>query len=364
MTARLRSGARKILSRESYGEVAANVRSHLPKLDKMSLLFFISMTIIVVIAVVVRILPLRWSFTLSEFDSYFHFYMTRYIAEHGFFSWPNWHIDTMWFPQGRDVAYMSFPGFAMTGAALYLVLTSLGLSVSVMDVTVIFPVVFAAITCIITYYLGKEVGGRAVGLLSALFLAISAAYISRTTLGFYKDETVGVFGIVLSSLFYLRSLSTKSKWQVSLAYAFGAGISLGFVFASSGISRYLLSLLVLFTFFVFVAKKYSRRLLISYGTLISVGLFMAVEVPKLGFKFIREFEPVAAIGVFLLLAVFELSRYFSEQRRRTFLVLSLAGLGGIVFILWQINFISLPLGKFIAVLNPFARTSSPILMSV
>ena len=364
MNSRLKTSIRKAFNREGYSKVITSVRKYLPKVEKRSILFFTCMAIIIALAVTIRIMPLQWGFNLSEFDPYYQYEVTRHIVEKGLFSWQDLHIDEMWFPQGRDVAYTSFPAFPMTGAALYFLISSLGFRVSVLDVTVIFPVIFAAIACIVTYYLGKEVGGSGVGLLSALFLAINPAFISRTTLGFYDDETVGIFGVVLTSLLYLRSLKEEDKWQVSLAYSIGAGASLGYVFGSWGASRYLLSLLVLFTFLLFIIKTYSRRILRSYGTLMFVGLLIAIQVPKLGSQFIREFEVVAAIGVFLLLLVYEVSQRFSEQLRKPFMALTLAGLGVIVLVLWQIGFVSLPIAKFVSVINPFQRIEMPLIQSV
>lgn len=363
MTSRLKAYAKKIFSRERYSKVAAYVWKYLPKFEKRSILFAICMAAIVALAVSLRILPLKWGFNLSEFDPYFQYEVTRYTAENGFFSWYDWHIDDMWFPQGRDVALMSFPAFPMTGAALYFLISFLGIHVSVMDVCIVFPIVFAALTCIVAYYLGKEIGGSGAGLLSAFFLAVNPAYLSRTNLGFYDDETVGILGILLTSLFYLRALK-QEKWQTSLAYALAAGLGLGYVFASWGASRYLVSLLVVFTFFLLIVKMYSRRLLLSYGMLIGVGLSIAILVPKLGLHFVREFETVAAIGVLLLLALHEISLRFSEQRRNVFMVSALAGLGAMAMVLWWVGFISLPVAKFISVINPFERIDMPLVESV
>lgn len=364
MTSKLKSGAMKVFSREGFLKIFSHIGKHLPKIEKSSVIFISSLTTIIVLAVLIRILPLKWGFNLSEFDPYFQYDVTKYIAKNGFFSWHDWHIENMWFPQGRDVAYTSFPGLPMTGAALYFLISSFGFSVEVLDVCIIFPVVFAAITCIVAYYLGKEIGGSKVGLLSAFFLAVNPAYIGRTSLGFYDDETVGIFGILITFLLYIRSLKQDEKWHTQLAYSIASGVSLGYVCASWGASRYLLSVLALFTFILLIAKMYSRRLLISYSTLITVGLSIAILVPKLGLSFIREFETVAAIGILLLLVVYELSQLFSEQKRKIFIALTLTSLGILAITLWQIGFISLPIAKFISVINPFERITMPLVESV
>lgn len=320
--------------------------------------------IILAIAVSIRIMPLDWGFHLSEFDPYYQYYVTRHISENGLFSWYGWQADQMWFPQGRDVALRSFPAFPMTGAILYFLSSFMGFSVSVLDVCILFPVVFAALTCVVIFFLGKELGGNGGGLLSALFLAVSPAYIGRTSLGFYDDETVGVFGILLACFFYLRSIKQNQKWYTSIGYAIAAGIGLGYVNASWGASRYLISLLALFTLLLLLGKKYSRRLLISYGTILTIGFSIAVLVPKMGLNYITEIESLAAIGIFILLLIHEVSQHIVEARRNTFIVLSFIGLGITAVVLSYIGVLSLPGLKFISVLNPFERITLPLVESV
>jgi dolichyl-diphosphooligosaccharide--protein glycosyltransferase len=309
-------------------------------------------------------MPFEWGFHLSEFDPYYQYYVTRHISENGLFSWYGWHVDQMWFPQGRDVALLSFPAFPMTGAVLYFITSFIGLNISVLDVCILFPVVFAALTCIVIFFLGKELGGNSGGLLSALFLAVNPAYIGRTGLGFNDDETVGVFGILLTSFFFLRSLKQNEKWYISVGYALAGGIGLGYVNASWGASRYLISLLALFTFLLLIGKKYSRRLLISYGTILTVGFSIAVLVPKMGLKYITEIESLAAIGIFLLLFLYEISQRIPEARRNVFIILSLSGLGISAIALSYFGLFSLPGLKFISVLNPFERITLPLVESV
>ena len=364
MATKLRTSIKKGFDIIRYSKIISYVSQHSPKLNIRRFLFFVCLVLVLTLAISIRVLPLKWGFSLSEFDPYYQYEVTRHIVENGLFSWSGWTINDMWFPQGRDVAGMSYPAFPMTGAVLYFIISSLGLRISVMDACIVFPIVFAVLTCIVAYYLGKEVGGSKVGLLSTFFLAVNPAYISRTTLGWYDDETVGIFGILLTSLLFLRALKQEKKWQVSFVYSIAAGASLGYVFASWGASRYLLALLAVFTVFLWITKMYSRRLFTSYGTLMAIGLSIAVLVPKLGFNFVREFESVAAIGVFLLLAVHELSKRVHESRRKKSEVLILAGLGVIGILLWQIGFISLPIAKFISVLNPFERINMPLVESV
>jgi len=336
-----------------------------PKVTRKNVLLSACLATIVVIAVLLRILPMAWGFTLSEFDPFFQYEMTKHVVDNGFGSWANWHTTREWYPTGRDIGLTSFPGVAFTGAAVYYVARGLGLNVSVMDVAIIFPVLAAAITCIVIFFLGQEIEGNGVGLLAALFLALSPAYIGRTGLGFYDDETVGILGMLLAFLFYLRALKSNTKLSTSILYSIAAGLSLGYVCASWGASRYPLPLIALFTFLLLFTKMSGTRIILSYGTMMGICLAIAVAVPKLGLGFLKEFEIVAVEGVFLLLVINEASKRLAGRISRTAIFsLSILALGVGALVLWQRGIISLPMEKFISVLDPFSRVQNPLIESV
>jgi len=340
------------------------IKGLIPSMERTSILFFGSLIFILVLTIAIRILPAQWGFTLSEFDPYYQYDITRYITENGLLSWTDLHIDDIWFPIGRDVGPASFPGLPMTGAVMYHIISSLGIYVSVLDVCIVFPVIFACFSVISIFYLGKELGGLGVGLLSALFLSLSPAYIGRTSLGFYDDETIGIFGVIITSLFFIRSLKSNGSQREHLVYAVAAGLGFGYVAASWGASRYLISLIALSTFLFILLKRSNRNHLVSYGIFLLIGLSIAALVPKLGVRYIQEFEVLIAIGVFLLLVFQDLSRRVPSERRLSFGILSILGIGVLVIVLWYFGIISFPAQRFMSVLNPFVRFDIPLVQSV
>jgi len=363
MSPRLRNPLKKVFRQERFSKIFGKIGL---KSSKGGLFFSICLISIVLLSILIRIQPLNWGYTLSEFDPFFHYSLAKHITENGFASWGEADIGSRsWYPFGRDIELSAFPGLPFSSAAIYFLLSGLGIQVTILDVSIMFPVLIAAATCIIAYFLGKDIGGKGVGLLSALFLALNPAYIGRTYVGFFDDETVGIFGIVLLSFFFLRSLNKKESWQVSLGYSAAAGLSLGYVFASWGASRYPLSLLALFIFILLIMGKYSRRLLSAYGVLLGVSLLIAVSVPRLGLRFLSEFDCLAAIGIFLLLVLVEFSQRFTMRKNRImFLTLSFLALGITAMVLWYVGFISLPVAKFIGVINPLYRFENPLVESV
>jgi dolichyl-diphosphooligosaccharide--protein glycosyltransferase len=340
------------------------IKGLFPPLERTSILFFGSLIFIIILTIAIRVLPAQWGFTLSEFDPYYQYDITRHIAENGLLSWKDLHIDDIWFPIGRDVGPASFPGLPMSGAIFYHIATSLGFYVSVLDVCIIFPVIFACLSVVSIFYLGKELGGLGVGLLSALFLTLSPAYIGRTSLGFYDDETIGIFGVIITSLFFIRSLQSNASQREHLGYAVAAGLGFGYVAASWGASRYLISLIALSAFLFLVLKRSNRRLLISYGTFLFVGLSIAALIPKLGVRYIQEFEVLIAIGVFLILVIQDFSQRVPSEHRLSVGILSIVGIGVLAVVLGYLGIISFPAQRFMSVLNPFTRFDIPLVQSV
>lgn len=327
-----------------------------------SLLTFCLLFIIIITAAI-RFLPYSWGYQLSEFDPYFHYDVTEYVVENGFSAWFNWHHSGAWYPQGRDIWKTSYPGLPFSSAIIYFFLTGIGLQTTVYNVCVAFPILMAVLTCIAMYYFGKELGNKKTGLLAALLLAINPAHIGRTSLGFFDTENVGIFGIILVFLFYLRSLDQEKKWGISLMYSILAGLSLGYVFASWGASRYPLSLLAIFTLVLLITKRYTQRLFISYSVVMGVSLAIAVGIPKLGLNFITEFEPIAAIGILLLLIIQEVSMHLKQNIRTIVILFLLLLIGSSTLLLWHLDIISLPVGKFMTIINPLQRTN-PLVQSV
>ena len=338
---------------------------HLAIPSKRGVLVTSCLVLTVIAAVLLRIQPIKWGFTLSEFDPFFQYESTQYIVDHGFTSFENYHNYREWYPAGRDIGATSFPGLPFTGATLYMIVRALGINTSVMDLAIVFPVFAAALTCIVMYFLGKEVGREGLGLLSSFLLAVSPAYIERTSLGFYDDETVGILFILLTFLFYLRAMKKEKAWYSTTAYATLAGLGLGYVLASWGAARYPLALLALFTFCLILVKQTSPRLLVSYGLMNVIGLGIGVLVPKVGLGFVKEFEVMAALGVLLLLILDYTSKRLPDGwPRRNFMPVSVLGLAVVGLALWIGGVISLPAVKFMSVLNPFFRSDIPLLASV
>ncbi len=335
------------------------------RISHSSLLTLSILSIVLFLAFMVRLLPIRWGYYLSEFDPYFHYRSAEYLVGHGFAEWLSWHDYLRWHPFGHQVVSGSFPGLPLTTASLYVVLRALGLSITLFQLHIIFPVIMGTLTCLVIYFLAKDIGGKEAGLFSALFLALNSSYIGRTSLGFCDDEAVGIFSLLLFSFFFLRSIDKERSLRSSLIYAIGAGLSLGYMCASWGASRYPISMAALFVFILILLRRYSPRLLLSYGVSFGVAFFIAANVPKLGFRFLTETFNLPVLGVFLLLCLYELFHHVQSLRTKVILTSSFFVLAVAAFFLMsELGFLGSTPGKFLHVLNPLRRAANPIAESV
>ncbi len=363
--------------KERLGKVAdalkklGNLR---PKISHSTLITTTIVSLILLIAWVVRMLPIRWGMDLSEFDPFAFYRLADYLVKTGVASWfnpndpsswLNWRIIQSWYPYGVNGATVGYPGLAMAGAFLYMIVNLLGIGISLKDLLILLPPITGTIACLVAYFLGKDIAGKAAGILAALFLALNPSFIGRTNLGFFDNESMGILTILLIMLFFLRSLDMERPRKSALFYMIAAGLSVGFICAQWGASMYPIDMVALFAFLALVLRRYNRRLLLSYSVTFGIGLFIAVQVPKLGLAYLTSSVVLPVAGVFVLLLLSELLRDVKTLSSKiTYTALFFAILIGGAFALSLVGIIHTPAGKFTSLVDPLLRAASPIIESV
>jgi len=286
--------------------------------------------------------------------------LSPYLENNGQ-GWVNYQ---QWYPGGLNMG-RSLPALPMTTAALYLVISWLGVNVDLMTFAALFPAIIGALSCLIIYFIGKDMGGKTVGLFAALFLALAPSFLQRTALGFFDTEVLGILGLLLFIFLFLRSIDETKSLRSSILYSAGSGGALAYFIAAWGAAYYLLGLAVLFVFLLIVLKRYSQRLLFSYSITFGLGLFIATKVPIISMNYITSGVVLPIAGVFILLCLSEILRHNLSARAKAWLTGgSLAVIVEGFVALWQLGFISGIAGKFITVLDPFIRASAPLIESV
>jgi dolichyl-diphosphooligosaccharide--protein glycosyltransferase len=342
------------------------IRKAASTMSRGRLLEVLVLSLMFVVALAVRLLPLRFGFYLSEFDPYLQWRMSEYIVNNGFLAWFSWHDMMSWYPWGMTMAQGNLYGVAFTVAAIYEFLRAIGVNTTVFEVSVLFPVVAGALTSLASYFLGKDLWGRGAGLLAALFMALNPSNISRTTLGFLRHEPLGILLMILVFIFFLRANQKGRDMRGTIAYSLLAGLSLFYLTASWAAAYYPIDLIVLYVAALVVAGRYTRQLLLSYSVTYGAFLFLApLTIPKMGFGPLTSLTFLVIPGVLILLLAREGTGILPSWRHRAYaLIVVSVVLVGVAYALVALKIMALPGGKFLSTLNPFTRLDMPIVASV
>ena len=103
---------------------------------------------------------LRYESMIHEFDPYFNYRTTKFLADEGFYDFHNWFDDRAWYPLGRIIGGTIYPGLMITSATIYHFLQALNLTVDVRNVCVFLAPLFSSFTTIVTYLLTSELHSK------------------------------------------------------------------------------------------------------------------------------------------------------------------------------------------------------------
>lgn len=359
------------LSKENVINGLKNLGKLRIKVNHSTIIAYSGLLLILVVAFTIRILPIRWEIQtgavhLTEFDPFYQYTLTNYMVKNGLLSpyWPKLWIDTQrWAPEGINMG-ISLSSLPLTAAVLYDIITALGINIDLMTFCAFVPVILGTLAVLIIYLIGKDIGGRAVGMLAALFLALNPAVIQRSNLGWFDTE-VCMFAFLLFIFFFLRAIEEERPIGSSVKYSLGGAVALAYFIMGWGAAYYLVDLAVLFVFVLLLMKRYSRRLFFAYSVSFGLGLLISAINPEISAKYVINSPILPVAGVFALLCLSEIARNLTSARDKflslaAFLTLLVGGFAA----LWTLGYIGSVAGKFLEVLNPFLRTSDPLVQSV
>ena len=98
----------------------------------------------------------RFESVIHEFDPYFNYRTTKYLADNGFYSFHNWFDDRAWYPLGRIIGGTIYPGLMVTASVIYHFLNTINVTIDVREVCVFLAPFFSSLTAIMTYLLTSE----------------------------------------------------------------------------------------------------------------------------------------------------------------------------------------------------------------
>ncbi|XP_038998891.1 dolichyl-diphosphooligosaccharide--protein glycosyltransferase subunit STT3A-like isoform X1 [Hibiscus syriacus] len=268
------------------------------------LAFFI-LLLIGVMAFSIRLFSvIKYESVIHEFDPYFNYRVTQFLAKNGIYEFWNWFDDRTWYPLGRVIGGTVYPGLTLTAGTIWWLLNSLNIPLSVETVCVFTAPIFSAFASWATYLLTKEVKGTGAGLTAAALLAMVPSYISRSVAGSYDNEAVAIFALIFTFYLYIKTLNTGS-----LFYATLNSIAYFYMVCSWGGYTFIINLIPMHVLLCIVTGRFSSRLYIAYAPLVVLGTLLAALVPVVGFNAVMTSEHFASFLVFIILHVVAFAYY-------------------------------------------------------
>src|SRR6476660_6546515 len=311
-------------------------------------------------AFIMRSFPIKYGFYLNEFDPYFDYRATKYIVDNGLDAYLKWHDNMSWYPEGRNIPETSQVGLHITAAYLYKIF---GGNSSILDFTILLPVVVGSLTTIVVFALVRALGGTTAGLFSALLIAFTPAIIQRGNLGWFKSEPLGLFFALLA--LYLLISAMKHKPKIAIIKAIVGGLLLGLANASWGGIQYFSIPISIFFFAVTFLRNDLKTPLIVAILFTAAALLSAGLSPRPGISFVFGLPGIALIGGTIFLIISSVVKKLSSSN--TFIRNNWILLGGFFAIAIGIILSGSFHGssfRYLNAVNPFLSSQNPLVESV
>lgn len=311
---------------------------------------------------------LRFESVIHEFDPYFNYRTTKYLAEHGFYSFHNWFDDRAWYPLGRIIGGTIYPGLMVTASAIYHFLNSINVTIDVREVCVFLAPFFSSLTAIVTYLLTSELHSVGAGLTAAGMIAIVPGYISRSVAGSYDNEGIAIFCMLSTYYLWIKSVKTGNIYWAALC-----SVAYFYMVSSWGGYVFLINIIPIHVFVLMVSGRFSHRIYVAYSTVYSLGTLLSMQISFVGFQPVQTSEHMLALGVFGLCQIHSFVDYLrANLTKDNFNVLFkslVIGIAGIISVGLAVLTLSGKVapwtGRFYSLLDPsYAKNNIPIIASV
>jgi len=361
------------MKRPGFTNLLPSLALSRPQVRRSTIIIALALAAIFSAALIMRIYPAKYGFFINEFDPYFDYYATDFLVQHfdekgllGMLEYFTWTDTQTWYPNGRNVASTSQVGLHFAGALLYIITRSIvGISITLYDFIVLFPVFIGSFTTLAMYLLVKRISNASAGLLAALVIAFSPPIIQRGALGWFKSEPLALLLIVLGSYFFLTIYNDNVSRQGLVLRAIIAGFLLGFANTTWGGALYLSAVFGVLLFISPFLKVDLRKTVYLGSIFVAFNLIFSSIFPRPGPSMILGPGGMALLGGLLFAIVaygikrtVDSSVYVRSLMKVTFVF---ALIGFIVLSFGTVTSLSL---RYETVINPFLRTAEPLVESV
>lgn len=314
---------------------------------------------------------IKYESLIHEFDPYFNYRATSYLASHGFYEFWNFFDTLTWYPLGRIVGGTVYPGLMFTAGGMHYLLNKLNIHVNIKDACVFTAPTFSALSVLAGYALVREVRGHSAGLCAGAFVAIVPSYVSRSVAGSFDNEGIAIFALLFTFFTYIRTLNTASLlWGSLLALSFF------YMVMSWGGYSFIVNLIPIHVLAMIAFGRLSTRLYIAYAPFVILGTLLACNIPVVGFNAVltsEHFGSFLALGaIHVALAVRALAHALPRNlfNRAAAAVVTGAAVAAAPVVLAAIAYVSTSptfgwSGRSLSLLDPtYASKYIPIIASV
>eukprot|EP00401_Gymnodinium_catenatum_P024878 CAMPEP_0117469342 /NCGR_PEP_ID=MMETSP0784-20121206/6639_1 /TAXON_ID=39447 /ORGANISM="" /LENGTH=885 /DNA_ID=CAMNT_0005263373 /DNA_START=120 /DNA_END=2777 /DNA_ORIENTATION=- len=335
----------------------------------------------------IRLYPVKiYGNIIHEFDPWFNYRATEYLAEHGASKFFKWYDYQSWYPLGRPVGTTIYPGMQITAVGIWEAMkrvpvfsykieysdavktmlrsfrsqlkmrgilffppTPKQLSFSPMtvnDICVTIPAWFGSLASLfgglLTYEASRSVNA---GICAVGVMAVIPANLMRSVAGAFDNECVAVTAILSTFWLWVRSVRTPASWPIGVlaafSYVFMVAAWGGYIFVLNAIGVHALMLVALGRFNSGVYK--------AYTIFFVLGTAGAVQIPVVGWAPLRSLEQIGPLGVFLgyqVLAYCDAQRRKHKMPARDFVFFRIRAFALLVVALVAVGVLLAPMGYF------------------
>lgn len=251
---------------------------------------------------------------IHEFDPWFNFRATEYLAEHGAEKFFRWYDHSVWYPIGRPVGTTIYPGMQFIAVWIWNGLNAYNIDMSLNDVCVLLPAWFGVVATALVGLLTWEGTGCAnAGAASAFIMSIIPAHIMRSVAGGFDNESVAISALCSTFYCWVRSLRGQGSWPWGII----TGLSYFWMVASWGGYVYVLNMIGLHCTYLLITGRYSAKLHLAYTLFYIVGTGLAIQIPVVGTTPLRSLEQMGPMGIFFALQIWGFCEVVRKRTRMT-----------------------------------------------
>uniref|UniRef100_A0A7S4G4W8 dolichyl-diphosphooligosaccharide--protein glycotransferase n=1 Tax=Eutreptiella gymnastica TaxID=73025 RepID=A0A7S4G4W8_9EUGL len=270
---------------------------------------------------------------IHEFDPWFNYRATEYLAEHGADRFFKWFDHMSWYPLGRPVGTTIYPGMQFTAVWIWETLKMVPKfkvkppdyirqsfpfvknvlrfgPMSLNDVCVYIPAWFGSVATLGVFLLTHEASrSLSCATIAALVMSIIPAHLMRSIAGGYDNESIAVSAICFTFYLWVRSLRTKNSWPIAalagLCYVYMVAAWGGYIFVINMIGVHAAALVPL--------RMFNSSTYKAYTLFFIIGTLGATRIPVVGWTPLKSLEQMGPLAVFI---GYQLLEYCDAQLRK------------------------------------------------